>query len=135
MISGKGVKCGKQYGHAAFGVEMSAQIDSKGQSAGRDLHDDKIAHELHQKRLRYKGCKPVEGAGQIVYEQSQKIGAKADIPGIVQVLSVFQLVHQLGEEGHVLVVHIGVQKAFVSERINAPCGKDDKQGKKGDEKG
>ena len=59
----------------------------------------------------------MKGACQIIAVKGQKIRADPHLIGKAQALASPHLMEQLTEKGHILVIHIGKQKASVPERI------------------
>ena len=134
-IAGKGIENREGHQKEALRAKMPGQIKTEGKAAQTDFQGDQPGHEFDQISVRDQNDQPVEGACHIVAVQREKIGTDPHIPGIEKTFPIFQPVLHFRKEGNVLMIHVGVHEAFVSEGINPVDDENAAHDGEGNEKG
>ena len=97
---------------------MPCEIPGEGKAAEAYFQDHQIRHKFDQILGWEEYDEPVKRAGHIIGIQGQKIGANAHIPGIGHTVPAVQLAQHFRKKRNILMIHIGMHKAFVTEREN-----------------
>ena len=116
-------------------MEFFRQKPGKGEAAQTDFENDHVAHKFDQIFFGQKEHQPVKRACAVVAVKRQVIGAHTDAPGVVERLAVAHFPDKFFQKGDVLMVHVGVHEALISEGINAVADKNRHHGKKRQQEG